>query len=191
MLLYVNGDELSGGACCINDFVQSSDDVRHVSSGSKAHPDNIMHSYGYYLSRLLNVGLRVEATAKKTNSEIFKQTQQFVTSSLPALKSNYTVICIGLVPGVIDTELNDFVNFLQQHHLESIIFNTKRPLPKSANLNFGSYLDLKDENDCFIPWCKNNKQFLKNEKYPDAQAHNAWAKHLFKCMVDNQPLSVV
>lgn len=191
MLLYVNGDELSGGACCINDFVQSSDDIRHVSSGTKAHPDNIMHSYGYYLSRLLNVGLRVEATVKKNNSEIFKQTQQFVASTLPALRSNYTVVCIGLMPGVVVDELNAFVNFLDQHSVERIIFNTRRPLPKSAELQFDNCVNLQDEHQCFLPWCKINKQFLKNDKYPDANAHNAWAKHLFNCMVDTQPPSVV
>lgn len=184
MLLYVNGDELSGGACCINDFVQSSDDIHHVSSGNKAHPDNVMHSYGYYLSRLLNVGLRCEATVKKNNSEIFEQTRQFVELKLPALQSKYTVVCIGLMPGVNINELNDFVDFLDQHHLEKVIFNTKRPLLKSADLKFGNYLDLKNENDCFVTWCKNNKQFLKNEKYPDAQAHNSWAKYIFSKMIE-------
>lgn len=184
MLLYVNGDEISGGACAINDFVQASDDIHHTVSGDKAHPENIMHSYGYYLSRLLNVGLRCEATVKSNNSEIFNQTRQFVTSKLSALKSNYTVICVGLMPGVNIDELNDFANFLDQHRLEKIIFNTKTPLLKSANLTFGNYLDLKDENDCFITWCKNNKQAIKNKKYPDSQSHNAWAKHIFTKMIE-------
>jgi hypothetical protein len=185
MLLYINGDEIAGGACCINDFVQSNDDHRHTSAADKAHPENIMHSNGYYLSRLLNLALRVEAGVKKSNHDIFDEVEEFVVTKLPKLKSMYTVICVGLMPGVDVPRLNALVKLLKIYKLTFIFYNTRKPLLKSADLEFTNLLDLTNESECFVPWCKQNKQVLKNEKYPDSNAHNAWAKFIFNKMVEH------
>ena len=183
MLLYVNGDELSAGACCINDFVQADDDYRFAAQANKAHPENIMHSYGYYLSRLLNLGFRCEATVKKSNSEIIHATTEFVTHTWPRLKSAYTVICIGLMPGVDIVQLNTLAKLLAANHIDTVFFNTKKPLPKSAELEFTNCIDLHSDTECFVTWCRSNNYQLKNNQYPDAQAHNAWAKYIFGKMV--------
>ena len=184
MLLYVNGDEISGGACCVNDFVQADDDYRYVAQADKAHPDNIMHSYGYYLSRLYNLGFRCEANIKQDNQQIYNSSVNFIKNVLPLLRSNYTLMCIGWMPGVTNDILNDLHQLATQNKIEIIFFNTKKPLIKSAELKFSNLIDLKDENECFINWCKNRNHVLKNGKYPDAQAHNAWAKYIFSKAIE-------
>ena len=186
MLLYVNGNELSAGACCINDFVQADDDYRYVAQANKAHPENVMHSYGYYLSRLLNLGFRCEATAKKSNNEIFAETIDFVNNTLPKLKSAYTVICVGLMPGVDLVQLNQLAELLKSKSIDGIFFNTKKPLPKTSIITFSNAIDLYNETECFVSWCQQNNYHLKNNQYPDVQAHNAWAKHLFSHFVNQQ-----
>jgi hypothetical protein len=185
MLLYVNGDELSAGACCINDFVQADDDYRYTAQANKAHPENLMHSYGYYLSRLLNLGFRCEATVKKSNTEILHSVEEFAANQLPKLKSAYTVMCIGLMPGVDIDNLNTTVKLLESLNINFVLFNTKKPLYKSAELLFNNCINLYNESECFIPWCRNNNYQLKNNQYPDAQGHNAWAKYIFSKYVEN------
>lgn len=179
MLLYVNGDELSAGACCVNNFVQADDDYRFTAQGNKAHPENVMHSYGYYLSRLLNLGFRCEATVKKTNNQIFNETTDFVNNILPKLTSAYTVVCVGLMPGVDIAQLNTLANLLSSNQIDTVFFNTKKALPKTAELTFKNCINLHNDSECFIIWCRNNNYQLKNNQYPDAQAHNSWAKYLF------------
>lgn len=183
MLLYVNGDEISGGACAVNNFVQANDDINHTASGNKAHPDNIMHSYGYYLSRLLNVGFRCEATVKN-NQEIYDGVLNFVNNVLPKLRSQYTVVAVGWKPGVDVSLLNGLADRLKTLKIEYIFFNTHKPISQNAEISFGNYLDLTAKDDCFIVWCKRQGYTLKNNTYPDAQAHNAWAKYLFSKMVE-------
>lgn len=179
MLLYVNGDELSAGACAINDFVQANDDIMYKASGDKAHPDNIMHSYGYYLSRALNLGYRCEANVKKSNTDIFKSVTDFLDSSFPKLHSQYTVIVIGWMPDPDVDMLNELANKLESLNIDYVFFNTKKPLLKSAKLTFNNCLNLSSKDDCFLHWCKANKYEVKNNRYPDVNAHNAWAKYIF------------
>lgn len=186
MLLYVNGDEISGGACAINDFVQANNDIRYTASGDKAHPDNIMHSYGYYLSRLLNLGLRCEANVKSSNQEIYNSVINFVDNILPKLRSQYTVIVIGWKPNPDVDQLEFLAKKLKNLNIEYIFFNTEKPLLKSKKINFGNYLDLSDINECFVTWCKKYGYTVKNKKYPDAHAHSAWAKYLFSKMIEIQ-----
>lgn len=185
MLLYVNGNTISGGACCANDFVQADDDIHYVAQYNKSHPDNVMHSFGYYLSRLLNVGFRCEANNKESNSETFEQTTYFLTNTLPMLKSMYTVVCIGLMPQVDVTALNKLAALCKIQNIEFIVFNTHKPLPTTASVEFGNLIDLKDESECFVTWCKNNNHVLKNNMYPDVDAHNAWAKYIFSKLIEN------
>lgn len=185
MLLYVNGDELSGGACAVNDFVQASDDIRHTVSGIKAHPENVMHSYGYYLSRMLNLGYRCEATVKQDNHEIYSSVMNFAKNILPKLNSQYTVIAVGWMPDPDIDELNSIAKYLTQHKVDYVFFNTKKPLLKSAELTFNNHVDLTDKDQCFVPWCKNNRHEVKNNRYPSANAHNAWAKYLFNTIVQS------
>ena len=184
MLLYVNGDEISGGACAVNDFVEAFDDIHHKASGNKAHPENVMHSYGYYLSRLLNVGFRCEATVKESNQEIYDSVLNFVDNILPKLRSQYTVIAVGWMPDPDVELLNNLSARLKELKLEYVFFNTKKPLLKSAKIDFGNYIDLKDKDECFVQWCKNNSYEIKNNRYPDANAHNAWAKHIFSKIIE-------
>jgi hypothetical protein len=179
MLVYVNGDEISGGACAINDFVLASDDIHHAASGNKSHPDNIMHSYGYYFSRLFNLAYRCEATVKKDNHEIYNGVLNFVDNILPKLNSQYTVIVVGWMPDPDVGDLNLLADRLEQLNLNYVFFNTKKPLLKSAKLEFNNPIDLTDKDECFLQWCKLNKHELKNNRYPSANAHNAWAKYLF------------
>lgn len=183
MLLYVNGDELSAGACAINDFVSAADDIHYTASGAKAHPDNVMHSYGYYLSRMLNVGYRCEATVKDSNHEIYNSVMNFVENVLPKLNSQYTAITVGWMPDPDVGELNSIADLLTKRNIDYVFFNTKKPLLKSAELTFDNHIDLTDKDQCFVPWCRNNKHEVKNNRYPSANAHNAWAKHLFNKFV--------
>jgi hypothetical protein len=179
MLLYVNGDELSGGACAVNDFVLASDDIHHAASKNKSHPDNIMHSYGYYLSRLFNLGYRCEATVKENNHEIYTETMDFVDNKLPRLKSQYTVIAVGWMSDPDINELNSLAENLKKNNIDYVFFNTKKPLLKSANITFDNPINLTEKDECFVHWCKNHKYEVKNNRYPDANAHSAWAKYLF------------
>ena len=184
MLLYVNGDEISAGACAINDFVQANDDINYKASGNKAHPENIMHSYGYYLSRLLNVGFRCEATVKENHDDIYNSVINFIDNVLPKLRSQYTVVAVGWMPDPDIHKLNVLADKLKEHNIEYVFFNTKKPLLKSAELSFGNYLDLTAKDECFLHWCKNNGYEVKNNRYPDANAHSAWAKYIFSKMVE-------
>lgn len=184
MLLYVNGDETCGGACSVNNYVQSNNDIQHTASGTKAHPENVMHSFGYYFSKLLNVGFRCEATVKKFNSETFAETEKFVVQHLPKLQSAYTVVCIGLIPGVVIDELNHLAALLKQKNIEYIFFNISKPIPASSDIKFSNLIDLHDLQECFIPWSINNGHILKNNQYPNEQAHNAWAKYIFSKMIE-------
>ena len=184
MLLYINGDELSGGACAVNDFVTAIEDIHHKASGNKAHPENIMHSYGYYLSRLLNLGMRCEATVKESNQEIYNSVISFIENSLPKLRSQYTVVVVGWMPDVEADMLNDLAAKLKEINVEFVFFNTKKPLLKSAKLTFSNLVDLQDKDECFITWCKNKGYEIKNSRYPDANAHNAWAKYIFGKMIE-------
>lgn len=186
MLLYVNGDELSGGACVVNDFVVAKDDRHRVTLGNRAHPENAVHSYGYYLSRLLNLSFVCEAGIRSSNDEIANEVDYFVNTKLPNLKSYYTVICIGWMPGVTDQLLNDVAKKINSAGAKQIFFNTKKPIAKTANLSFENYIDLRDNENCLITWCKNNGYVLKNNQYPDARAHNAWAKYIFGKMIKDQ-----
>ena len=186
MLLYVNGNEICSGACSVNNYTQSNDDIRHTVSGIKGHPANVMHSFGYYLSKLLNVGFRCEATVKKFNSETLAETEKFVVEHLPKLQSAYTVVCVGLMPGVIPSELNNLAALLKQKHIEYIFFNIIKPMPINSTVEFGNFFDLHNLQECFIPWCINNGYELKNNQYPNEQAHNAWAKYIFSKMIEVQ-----
>ena len=185
MLLYINGEEISGGACCVNNFVQSSDDIRHTASGNKPHPENVMHSVGYYLSRLYQLGFRCESSIKKSNEEIYNSVEKFVTEILPQLKSNYTIICVGWKSAADAELLNKLAALIDSKGLDRIFFNVSAPLPKRADIQFENCIDLLDPDECFVKWCKNNNHILKNEKYPDAQAHNAWAKYIFNKSIKN------
>lgn len=182
MLLYVNGEEISGGACCINNFVQSDEDIRHTASGNKPHPENVMHSFGYYLSRLYQVGFRCESSVKSSNEEIYNSVEKFITESLPRLKSNYTIICVGWKSPTDIELLNKLAKLIDDNGIDKVFFNITRPFPKSVDIQFKNCIDLTDIDECFVKWCKNNKYVVKNEKYPDAQAHNAWAKYIFNKM---------
>ena len=184
MLLYVNGDELSGGACAINDFVSAADDIHYTASGNKAHPDNVMHSYGYYLSRMLNVGYRCEATIKDNNHAIYTSVMDFVDNVLPKLNSQYTAIVVGWMPDPNINELNSAADKLTKNNIDYVFFNTKKPLLKSAKLDFDNLIDLTDKGQCFLHWCKDNKHEIKNNRYPSANAHNAWAKYLFSKFIE-------
>lgn len=183
MLLYVNGHELSAGAGAVNNYVQANDDIHHVTLGNRAHPDNAVHSYGYYLSRLLNLGFICDASRKKSNAEIIDQTQSFLKNKLPRLKSQYTVICIELMPKVDVQKLNQLVESIKNQKLQYIIFNSQQALPANAQLTFGNYLDLKDQNQCFSTWCKNNHHTIQKNLYPTVDTHNAWAKYIFGHMI--------
>ena len=180
MLLYVNGNEISAGACCINDFVQADDDYRFTAQANKAHPENVLHSYGYYLSRLLNLGFRCEASVKHNNQEIAKSVEHFVCNSLPLLKSQYTVVVVGWLSIVDADPVNKLATLLDQKNIQKIFFNIKKPALKPLTFTFDNCIDLHSSNDCFIPWCKDSGYQLKNNQYPDSQAHNAWAKYIFK-----------
>jgi hypothetical protein len=76
-------------------------------------------------------------------------------------------------------DLNLLADRLEQLNLNYVFFNTKKPLLKSAKLEFNNPIDLTDKDECFLQWCKLNKHELKNNRYPSANAHNAWAKYLF------------
>lgn len=184
MLLYVNGDRLSGGAGAVNDFVSAGDDIQHPASGNTAHPDNLMHSYGFYLSKLLNLGLRCEAVQRKNNQEIYDSVVDFVKHDLPRLRSVHTVVVIGWMPGVEVSMLNRLADKLEQLGIQFVFFNTKRPLLQSTKLTFSNYLDLTDPRLCFLQWCKDHGYNIKNDQYPDANAHNAWAKYIFGRMIE-------
>ena len=188
MLLYVNGDELSGGACAINDFVCAADDIHYTASGNKSHPDNIMHSYGYYLSKMLNLGYRCEAKQQDSNLDIYNSVIHFVEKILPTLRSQYTVIVVGWMPDPKVDLLNTLADILTHHNIDYAFFNTKKPLQKSAQLTFKNCIDLTNKDECLLTWCKNNGHEVKNNKFPDANSHNAWAKYMFNRLTDHQLL---
>jgi hypothetical protein len=183
MLLYVNGDAFSAAACSINNFVYAGDDIHHAALGNRSHPDNAMHSYGYYLSRLLGLGFYCDAAKRNSNAEIFESVENFVNDTLPALKSQHTVICIGLMPRVDVKHLNQLAATLDRLKLERIFFNTQDPMPKNSGIAFVNYLDLTDPDECFVSWCK-NRNYTVNDSWPDATAHNEWAKHIFCKMIE-------
>jgi hypothetical protein len=183
MLLYINGDAFGAAACSVNNFVYASDDTHQSALGARAHPDNAMHSYGYYLSRLLGLGFYCDAAKRNSNAEIFESVENFVSNTLPALKSQHTAICIGLMPRVDVEQLNRLAATLDRLKLERIFFNTQSPMPKNSSIAFGNYFDLTDPDECFVSWCKNQSHTVNNS-WPDAAAHNAWAKHIFGKMIE-------
>lgn len=186
MLLYINGNELSAGACCVNDYVVAGDDLLIHMQGNKGHPDNIIHSFGYYFSRLMNVGLRCEASQKENNYEIANQVDRFVNESLPKLKSNYTFVIIGWQT-IIDTiPVEKTAELLNNHNIEYIFFNETKPPANKINVKIKNLIDLNDPSLCLTQWLVDQNHILKNKKYPDPQGHNAWAKYLFNLYIDQQ-----
>lgn len=183
MLLYVNGNDICGGAKCINNYRVAREDSRHTGSGNKSHPDNVMHSFGYYLSKGLGLGMRVEATVKD-NDAIYNETLNFIDNHLPKLKSFYTVIVIGWSPSVDSELVEQLATKLSNLNLEFIFFNTEESVSKK--LSFSNLIDLNDQQQCFLPWCRAQGYTLTEDYYPGRDAHEAWARHLFHLMIENQ-----
>lgn len=186
MLLYINGDEISAGACCVNDYVIASDDELIHMQGNKGHPDNIIHSYGYYFSRLMNLGLRCEASQKENNLEIAEQVENFIFNLLPKLKSNYTFAVVGWKTIIDPDPVVRTAELLKQHNVDYIFFNENKPAANGMKINIDNLIDLSDPTMCINNWLKAHNQILKNGKYPDPQGHNAWAKQLFNLVIDSQ-----
>lgn len=182
MLLYVNGNDICGGAKSINNYRVARDDSRHTGSGNKGHPDNVMHSFGYYLSKGLGLGMRVEATVKD-NDAVYNETVNFVDNHLPKLKSLYTVIVVGWAPGVSSDLVEQLASKLSDLKLEFIFFNTEEPI--TEELSFTNLIDLNDHGQCLLPWCQEQGYALTDDRYPGRAAHEAWARHLFHLMIEH------
>lgn len=188
MLLYINGNEVCGGAKSINNHRIASDDPKYTGSGNKSHPENVMHSFGYYLSKMLGLGMRVEATVK-SNDTVYKEVVDFVDVQLPKLRSWYTVIVVGWAPGASGEMLNQLATKLNDLNLEFIFFNTEEPI-EDWEQSFSNLVDLQSQDLCFLTWCQTHGHNLKEDRYPDRQAHEQWAKYLFHLTVQEQEKSV-
>jgi len=186
MIVYINGDEISAGACCINDYAIARDDEQYYMQGNKCHPENIMHSYGYYFSRLMNLGLRCEANQKNDNLEIAEQVEDFVFNELPKLKSNYTFVVVGWKTIIDPDPVVRTAELLKQLNIQYIFFNENKPAANGIKVDIDNFIDMSDPSMCITNWLKENNHILKNNKYPDAQGHNAWAKHLFNYVINSQ-----
>lgn len=185
MILYVNGNDICGGAKCINNYRVARDDPKYTGSANKSHPENLMHSFGYYFSKMMGVGMRSEATVN-SNDDIYDQTIKFVDVDLPRLRSYYTVIVIGWSPGASGKKINQLANKLKKLNIEFVFFCTQEPMPTKWEQSFDNLLDLKSQENCFLTWCHNNGHELKEDRYPDNKAHEEWAKHLFRLTIENQ-----
>jgi len=185
MLLYVNGNDICGGAKSINNYRVAKEHSKYTGSGNKSHPDNVMHSFGYYLSKRLGLGMKIEATVKD-NETIYNEVIDFIDRQLPKLRSHYTVVVVGWAPDVDGKMLNSLAAKLEEMDLEFIFFNTAKPLPKKWKQTFSNLVDLKSQSSCFLTWCRELGHPLKEDQYPDRHAHEQWAQTLFRLMIKDQ-----
>lgn len=182
MLLYVNGDTISAGAKSINNFIQADDDFAYVAQGSRGHPDNIVNSWGYFLSKHLNLSFKCDAQPYKTNQEIANVTCDFLNNHWPRLNNNYLIVSIGWLPIFNQEQIKPILKTIEC--VESIgqnwiFFNTTKPIV-NCNIELKSnYVDPYDSNSTFLNYSINN-QFEILDGYPRKTAHQQWAKYLFK-----------
>jgi hypothetical protein len=92
MILYVNGEDFSAGACAVNDFSFANDDFKYVALGLKPHPDNLAASYGIHLSKMLALALVCEAEAQSSNQRIIDTTYNYINNISP---KQHTLVVIG------------------------------------------------------------------------------------------------
>lgn len=70
MILTVYGDRYVTGEHIVRPYTWAVEDHWHHSRGDRAHPDNIPHSVGYKLSKLLHIGFHAGVTKDSTVENI-------------------------------------------------------------------------------------------------------------------------
>ena len=80
-MIYVNGDSHSAGAEIINNYCCAQDDPRFLAYGRRAHPEAVVQTYGYRMSKALNQGFFCEAESGSSNARILRTTREFLKNS--------------------------------------------------------------------------------------------------------------
>jgi len=83
MFLYINGDSHSAGAEAANTYCFANDDFKYRHLGRKAHPDNLLVSYGSILAKKLNAKLICDAESSSSNARIIRTTRDFLKYTTP------------------------------------------------------------------------------------------------------------
>ena len=78
MKLLINGDSHSAAAECVNTYGFAEDDSRYFMQGRRPHPDNLVKSFGYLLSKPLQLGLVMMAESGSSNNRIMRTTRDYL-----------------------------------------------------------------------------------------------------------------
>jgi len=145
MLLISAGNEITGGATVSNEFVVANDDFRCVAMGEIAHPDNVIGSYGYFLSRFLKLGFKCLISKTNNNQDVYRNIVNLIENSPAVKNSKYTVLIVGLFP---DNRKN------YDHKISELCYQ--------YSIEYYSFDLILD----FMTWCRNNK-YLNQFGYPN------------------------
>lgn len=78
MILLINGDSHSAAAECVNTHGWAMDDSKYFMQGRRPHPDNLVKSFGYLLSKPLGLGLVMMAESGSSNDRILRTTRDYI-----------------------------------------------------------------------------------------------------------------
>ena len=80
MILYVNGDSHSAGAEINNTYAFADHDPM-IQNNQGPHPDNIVDSFGFLLSKKLGYSFIVDAQSGASNDRILRTTNEFLSKN--------------------------------------------------------------------------------------------------------------
>lgn len=164
MLLISAGNQIAGGATVNNSYSVANEDIACSAMGEIAHPDNIKNTYGWYLAQKMGLSHKCLSINNCDNAQLYNKVKDFVTNSLPELRSNYTVLVVGWMP--------------DQHKQYS---SKTEQLCKDHGVQYYAFDMTLD----FVAQCKKNNQLTK-QNYPNGAAHNSWATHLFNKITEQE-----
>ena len=91
MILLINGDSHSAAAECVNTYGFAEDDSKYFMQGRRPHPDNLVKSFGYLLSKPLQLGLVMMAESGSSNDRIMRTTRDYLKEH----DTDNTLVVIG------------------------------------------------------------------------------------------------
>jgi hypothetical protein len=154
MILYINGDGHSAAAMLSSPFVAAEDDADLWYMGRAPHPANLHRAFGTYIAGVLKARLIVEADAANTNSDVIRQTKNFIENNPVAEQ----VIAIIGMPEYNQEEFAEFGEYLRLHNTKHILYPSRD----------------------YVDWLTKRQHVPNKFGYFDELAHKDWAGNLIK-----------
>ena len=91
-MIYINGDSHSAGADIIPGIAFAQDDPRYLAYGRRAHPEALLHTYGYRIAKTLNQGFFCEAESGSSNDRIIRTTKNYISRTKDKKSIGFVII---------------------------------------------------------------------------------------------------